>query len=76
MTNSSCGDNWDIGYRRRTDTNVSSAGSPRTGTVACPFLGQGRTQMAVSEGLKRVTSSRLNWLPGVRYTDIIECCRD
>ena len=28
--------------------------------------------MAVSEGLKRVTSSRLNWLPGVRYADIIE----
>ena len=28
--------------------------------------------MAVSEELKRVTSSRLNWLPGVRYDDIIE----
>ena len=28
--------------------------------------------MAVSEELKRVTSSRLNWLPGVRYADIIE----
>ena len=28
--------------------------------------------MAVSEELKRVTSSRLNWLPGVSYDDIVD----
>ena len=70
MTNSSCGDNLDVGDARI--RMYRAPAGPRTGTVACPFFGQGRTQMAVSEELKRVTSSRLNWLPGVRYDDIIE----